>query len=94
MRTSVVAKSIAATAILLLLGGTGYCQRGGISGENANTDAAAAAAAASRAAQQQREQKELDAQYKAALGRTKVPAAKTDPWGTVRPASAGAAKAQ
>ena len=91
MKTLVIA-SIGAASILLLMSGTGYCQRGSISGENANTDAAAASAAASKAIQDQRNQKELDAQYKAALGRTKAPAAKADPWGSVR--SAEPAKGQ
>jgi hypothetical protein len=89
MKTFVIAVSF-----LLLLAATGYCQEGRTSGENAHTDAAAAAAAASRAAQEQRNQKELDAQYRAALDRNKAPAAKTDPWGSVRSSNSAAPKSQ
>jgi len=54
-------------------------------GENANTWADKQDAAAARGATEQKKQKELDDQYKAALGRTQKPIAPSDPWGDVRP---------
>jgi hypothetical protein len=42
-------------------------------------------AAAAHAAVQRAQQKELDAQYKAALDRMKKPIAPSDPWADVRP---------
>jgi len=52
--------------------------------ENANTWADKQDADAARAAMEQEKQRQLDAQYKAALGRMKTPAAPSDPWGDVR----------
>jgi hypothetical protein len=75
MRTFVVS-----TFTLLLLTGVAFSQ-----GENANTMADKQDAAAARGAVEQKKQKELDDQYKAALGRAQKPIAPSDPWGDVRP---------
>jgi hypothetical protein len=58
--------------------------------DNPNTMADKQDAAAARAAVERQKQKELDAQYKAALGRVKTPTAPSDPWGDVRSVKAPA----
>ena len=79
---------------LLLLTSVAFSQQGREVGEHANdnrnTWAEKQDAAALRAAEEQKKQKELDAQYRAALGRTKVPTAPSDPWGDVRSVKAPA----
>jgi hypothetical protein len=84
MRTFVVS-----TFALLLLTSVVFSQEGRESGENANTWIEKQDAAESRAAAEQKKQKELDAQYKAALGRMKRQAAPSDPWGDVRSPATG-----
>lgn len=79
MRTLVVS-----TFALLLLTNVALSQQGRESGENSNTWIEKQDAAAWRTAEEQKKQKELDEQYKAALGRTKMPIAPSDPWGDVR----------
>jgi hypothetical protein len=79
MRTLVVS-----TFALLLLTSVAFSQEGRESGENTNTSVEKQDAAAARAALEREKQKELDAQYKAALGRMKKPIAPSDPWGDVR----------
>jgi hypothetical protein len=74
MRTFVLS-----TFTLLLLTSVAYSQ-----GENANTRADKQDAAARRAGLEQKKQKELDAQYKAATDRMKMPTPSADPWGDVR----------
>lgn len=69
---------------LLLLTSVAFPQQGREPGENANTWVDKQDAGAARAALQREKQKELDAQYKAALGRAKVPVAPSDPWADVR----------
>jgi len=76
---------VVSTLTLLLLTSVAFSQ-GRESGENPNTWTEKQDAAAARAAVEQQKQKELDAQYKAALGRTKMPIAPSDPWGDVRSA--------
>ena len=78
MRTIVVS-----TFTLLLLTSVVFSQ-GRESGENPNTVIEKQDADAARAAVEEKKQKELDAQYKAALGRAKTPIAPSDPWGDVR----------
>jgi hypothetical protein len=78
MRTFVVS-----TFTLLLLATVAFPQ-GREAGENPNTLVEKQDAAEARAATEEKKQKELDAQYKAALGRTKAPTAPSDPWGDVR----------
>jgi hypothetical protein len=78
MRTIVIS-----TLTLLLLTSAAFSQ-GREAGENPNTWADKQDAASARAAAEQEKQKQLDAQYKAALGRTKMPVAPSDPWGDVR----------
>jgi hypothetical protein len=68
----------------LLLTSVAFSQQGLGAGENANTWADKQDADAARAAVEREKQKQLDAQYKAALGRTKTPTAPSDPWGDVR----------
>jgi hypothetical protein len=79
MRTFVVS-----TAALLLLTSFAFSQQSQDSGENSNTWVEKQDTAAWRAAEERKKQKELDAQYKAALARTKMPTAPSDPWGDVR----------
>ncbi len=79
MRTFVVS-----TFMLLLLTSLAFPQQAQESGENANTWVEKQDAAAARAAVEHEKQKELDAQYKATLGRTKMPIAPSDPWAGVR----------
>jgi hypothetical protein len=78
MRTFVVS-----TFTLLLLTTVAFPQ-GREAGENPNTLVEKQDAAEARAATEEKKQKELEAQYKAALGRTKAPTAPSDPWGDVR----------
>jgi hypothetical protein len=73
------------TFTLLLLTSVAFPQ-GREPGENANTWVDKQDANAARAAVEREKQKELDAQYKAALGRAKVPIAPSDPWADVRSA--------
>jgi len=70
MRTFVVS-----TFALLLLTSVAFPQQSLGPGENANTWAEKQNAAAAHAAVEHQKQKELDAQYKAALGRMKKPIA-------------------
>jgi hypothetical protein len=79
MRTFVVS-----TFTLLLLTSVAFPQQVRDAGENPNTLVEKQDAAEARAATEEKKQKELDAQYKAALGRTKAPTAPSDPWGDVR----------
>jgi len=79
MRTFVVS-----TFALLLLTSVAVPQQSLGPGENANTWAEKQNAAAAHAAVEHQKQKELDAQYKAALGRMKKPIAPSDPWADVR----------
>jgi hypothetical protein len=79
MRTFVVS-----TFALLLLTGVAFSQQSIGAGENVNTWVEKQDADAARAAMDREKQKQLDAQYKAALGRTKTPIAPSDPWGDVR----------
>jgi hypothetical protein len=79
MRTFVVS-----TFTLLLLTSAAFAQQGREPGENVNTWVDKQDANAARAALEREKQKELDAQYKAALGRAKVPIAPSDPWADVR----------
>jgi hypothetical protein len=81
---------VASTLALLLLNSVAFSQQSLGAGENANTWADKQDAAAARAAIEQQKQKELDAQYKAALGRAKTPTAPSDPWGDVRSVKAPA----
>jgi len=81
MRTFVVS-----TFMLLLLMSVAFPQQSLGPGENANTWAEKQGAAAAHAAVQREQQKELDAQYKAALGRMKKPITPSDPWADVRSA--------
>jgi hypothetical protein len=69
---------------LLLLTSVAFPQQGREPGENANTWVDKQDANAARGAVEREKQKELDAQYKAALGRAKVPIAPSDPWADVR----------
>jgi hypothetical protein len=78
MRTLVVS-----TLALLVFTGVAFSQ-GRESGENGNTWVDKQDAAAAHAAIEQQKQKQLDAQYKAALGRAKTPTPPSDPWGDVR----------
>jgi hypothetical protein len=78
---------IASTFALLSLTSVAFCQDGN---DNANTIAAKQDAAAERAAVERQKQKELDAQYKSALGGVKTPTAPSDPWGNVRSVKAPA----
>jgi hypothetical protein len=80
MRTFVVS-----AFTLLLLTAVAFSQ-GRESGENANTWVDKQNAAAAHTAVQREQQKELDAQYKAALGRMKKPITPSDPWADVRSA--------
>jgi len=82
---------VVATFALLLLTGAAFSQQGREAGENANTLADKQDADAYRAAQEEKKQKELDSQYKAALGRVKTPVAPPDPWADVRSAKTPAA---
>jgi hypothetical protein len=81
---------VASTLTLLLLTSVAFSQQSLGAGENVNTWADSQDAAAARAAAEQQKQKELDAQYKAALGRAKTPNAPSDPWGDVRSVKAPA----
>jgi len=78
------------TFTILLLTGAAFSQDHLGAGENANTWADKQEVDAARAAVEQQKQKELDAQYKAALGRAKT-TAPSDPWGDVRSVKAPAA---
>ena len=90
MRTFVVS-----TFTLLSLTSVAFPQQDRESGENANTLIEKQDAATAHAAVQHEKQKELDAQYKAALGTMKKPIAPSDPWADVRPTqTAPAAKKQ
>lgn len=80
MRTFVVS-----TFTLLLLTSVAFSQQGREAGETPSSLVDKQDAARARAAVQREQQKELDAQYKAALGRTKMPIAPSDPWADVRP---------
>jgi hypothetical protein len=79
----------ASTLTLLLLTSVAFSQQSLGAGENANTWTEKQDADAARAAVEEKKQKELDAQYKAALGRTKT-TAPSDPWGDVRSVKAPA----
>jgi hypothetical protein len=74
---------VVSTFALLLLTSVAFSQ-GRESGENPNTLVEKQEADAARAAVEREKQKQLDAQYKAALGRMKTPTAPSDPWGDVR----------
>jgi len=83
-------KTLAVSAVaLLVLTSVSYSQ-GRKSGENPNTEAAEMDAAAAQAIRKQKQQQELDAAYNAALKQKKPPPAPTDPWGGVRPAGGAA----
>jgi hypothetical protein len=82
-REDVMRTFVVSTIALLLLGGIAISQQIG-AGENANTWVEKQDSEAARAAVEREKQKQLDAQYKAALGRTKTPIAPSDPWGNVR----------
>jgi hypothetical protein len=76
---------VASTLTLLLLTSVAFSQTSLGVGENANTWTAKQNADSARAAVEQQKQKELDAQYKAALGRSgKTTTAPSDAWGDVR----------
>jgi hypothetical protein len=81
MRTFVVS-----TFTLLLLTSVAFPQQARDAGENPNILVEKQNAAAAHAAVQREQQKELDAQYKAALGRMKKPITPSDPWADVRSA--------
>jgi hypothetical protein len=78
-------KFLAPSALaLVLLTGAAFAQGRG-SGENTNTATEKQQETARRALEAQQKQKEIDAQYKAALDRTKPAAtAPVDPWAKVR----------
>jgi hypothetical protein len=73
----------ASTLTLLLLTSVAFSQQNIGAGENVNTWTTKQDADSARAAVELQKQKELDAQYKAALGRAKT-TAPSDPWGDVR----------
>jgi hypothetical protein len=79
MRTFVLS-----TFAFLLFTSVAFSQQSLGAGENANTWVDKQDADTARAAVEQQKQKELDAQYKAALGRAKTSTAPSDPWGDVR----------
>ena len=82
---------VSSTLTLLLLSGVAFSQQSLGAGENANTWADKQDADSARAAVEQQKQKELDAQYKAALGKAgKTTTAPSDPWGDVRSVKAPA----
>jgi hypothetical protein len=69
--------------MLTSLGGVGWSQDKDPD-MNPNSIAARKDAEAVRAARAAKEQEELDAAYKATLGKTKKPAGPVDPWSSVR----------
>ena len=78
-------KALAISACaLVLLTGVALSQNVPTGGENVNTEREKQDAAASRARQEQIKRQEVDEAYKAALAKTKAPAAPVDPWGAVR----------
>jgi hypothetical protein len=80
----------ASTLTLFLLTSVAFSQQSIGAGENVNTWTAKQDADSARAAmEQKKKQQELDAQYKAALGRAKT-TAPSDPWGDVRSVKAPA----
>jgi hypothetical protein len=89
MRTFVVA-----TFTLLLFTSVAFPQQVRESGESPNTLIEKQEAATAHARVEHEKQKELDAQYKAALGTMKKPIGPSDPWADVRPTAPAPKKKQ
>jgi len=81
IRDAVRVRLLAPLTLIMLIGITGV----GWSQDNANTLMDKQDSAIRKAKEAEKQQRELDAAYKATLGKTK-PAAPADPWSNVRPA--------